>query len=109
MLLLLFSFGQHVQRFEDRAAKLRRIEPALDLAALHKRNQTGLFRNHYRHRIRVFRHADRRAMPRSEISREPWIECQRQKARSSSDAMPSHDNRAIVKRTRCIEDTDSKS
>src|SRR5215212_11479125 len=102
-LLLLLSSRRSFQRLEDRIAKLRSVEPALDLASLHERNQPGLFRHHHGHGISVFRHTNGRTMTRTKISRKPWIQCQRQKAGSCRDAMTSHDNRAIVKRTLRVE------
>ena len=51
MFLLAIFLRHGIERLEDRVAKFRGIEPAPDLAALHKRNQSRFLGNDHRHGI----------------------------------------------------------
>jgi len=80
MFLLTIFLRRGVERLEDYVAKFRGIEPAPDLAALHKRNQSRFLGNDNRNGVGILRHTNRSAVTRPEISRQTWIQRQRQKA-----------------------------
>src|SRR5213592_1900632 len=73
-----------------------RIQKAFDFAMVSKRDGAGLFRNNNRDGIRLFRHPDRRSMPRAKILTQPWFHRQRQETGGCGNPVVLDDNGSIV-------------